>query len=107
MLLTDISTSDIGVRIMLSLLGVIHLPLWELIHFHEATLSTCFRLPSEKGSTLKVKNLLPLRRDVIHFREATVSIHVVFASLLHGAWESAHYKVVEPGVSKNQTGSNT
>ena len=26
---------------------------------------------------------------------------------LHGAWESAHYKVVEPGVSKNQTGSNT
>ena len=22
-------------------------------------------------------------------------------------WESAHYKVVEPGVSKNQTGSNT
>ena len=25
----------------------------------------------------------------------------------HGAWESAHYKVVEPGVSKNQTGSNT
>ena len=26
---------------------------------------------------------------------------------LHGAWESAHYKVVEPRVSKNQTGSNT
>ena len=26
---------------------------------------------------------------------------------LHGAWESAHYKVIEPGVSKNQTGSNT
>ena len=26
---------------------------------------------------------------------------------LHGAWESAHYKVFEPGVSKNQTGSNT
>ena len=26
---------------------------------------------------------------------------------LHGAWESAHSKVVEPGVSKNQTGSNT
>ena len=26
---------------------------------------------------------------------------------LHGAWESAHYKVVEPGVSKNQTSSNT
>ena len=25
---------------------------------------------------------------------------------LHGAWESAHYKVVEPGVSKNQTDSN-
>ena len=25
----------------------------------------------------------------------------------HGAWESAHYKVIEPGVSKNQTGSNT
>ena len=25
----------------------------------------------------------------------------------HGAWESAHYKVVEPGVSKNQSGSNT
>ena len=26
---------------------------------------------------------------------------------LHGAWESAHSKVVEPGVSNNQTGSNT
>ena len=26
---------------------------------------------------------------------------------LHAAWESAHYKIVEPGVSKNQTGSNT
>ena len=26
---------------------------------------------------------------------------------LHGALESAHYKVVEPGVSKNQTGRNT
>ena len=26
---------------------------------------------------------------------------------LRGAWESAHYKVVEPGVSKTQTGSNT
>ena len=25
---------------------------------------------------------------------------------LHGAWDSAHYKVVEPGVSNNQTGSN-
>ena len=25
----------------------------------------------------------------------------------HGAWESAHYKVVEPGISENQTGSNT
>ena len=24
-----------------------------------------------------------------------------------GVWESAHYKVVEPGVSKIQTGSNT
>ena len=28
-------------------------------------------------------------------------------SRLHGEWESAHYKVVEPGVSRNQTGSNT
>ena len=26
---------------------------------------------------------------------------------LHGAWESTHYKVIESGVSKNQTGSNT
>ena len=25
----------------------------------------------------------------------------------YGMWESAHYKVVEPGVSKSQTGSNT
>ena len=28
-------------------------------------------------------------------------------SVLHGAWKSAHYKVLEPGLSKNQTGSNT
>ena len=26
---------------------------------------------------------------------------------LHGAWESAHYRVVEPGVSNKQTSSNT
>ena len=26
---------------------------------------------------------------------------------LHGAWESAHNKVVEPGVTKSQTSSNT
>ena len=41
-----------------------------------------------------------------------VSQLIRYASLfklsgLHGAWDSAHYKVVEPGVSKNQTGSNT
>ena len=28
-------------------------------------------------------------------------------SRLHWAWESAHYKVLEPRVSKSQTGSNT
>ena len=36
-----------------------------------------------------------------------VSQNLFKLSGLHGAWESAHYNVVEPGVSKNQTGSNT
>ena len=34
-----------------------------------------------------------------------ISLDLFKLSGFHGAWESAHYKVVEPGVSKNQTGS--
>ena len=46
----------------------------------------------------------------VNFNESLINDIVSFEKLgpgLHGAWESAHYKVVEPGVSNNQTGSNT
>ena len=46
----------------------------------------------------------------VNFNESLTNDIVSFEKLdpgLHGAWESAHYKLVERGVSKNQTGSNT
>ena len=47
--------------------------------------------------------------SLLHQRTVFIPLYQSLFKLsgLHGAWESAHYKVVEPGVSRNQTGNNT
>ena len=54
----------------------------------EATLSNCFSLPSEKGSSLKGKNLLPMGANYFPFRVDLLSEGTWCAGLKTGSQKS-------------------